>query len=684
MIRRTAWKDVAWGEMDTLDQLVHLSRYYGSNPDFVLAGGGNTSAKMGDELYVKASGVEMANITREGFVCLSRERLARILTTPYPAEPMAREEEIKRDLLAARRGGLEAEGGQRPSVESVLHEIVKRRFVVHTHPTLVNGLTCSKEGKERAEQMFGEEALWVDYADPGHTLAKKVAGAIERYEKLAGRTPEIMLLQNHGLIIAADEVGKVKRLTDKVLRTIRRHSEGAASERAFPSARLIASVERREIIEHLAPVLRGMFAAQGLPRVVTYDDSSGAAFICSTWNKSLALGGALTPDQIVYCKSFPLWLARKPAESPEEMGRRMHKLLSGYVERFGYEPKVVLVEGAGVLAAGETPKMARSAKAVYLDAVKVMANAADSGGAKFLTARGRHFIETWESEQYRRKVATGEGSGRVRGKVVVITGAAQGLGEGMARDMAAEGAHVVIADTNLPGAQRVSDEINSLQGEGRAFAWRTDVTNGESVRELIHQVVREYGGIDVFISNAGILKAGSVKTMSDADFDLVTDINYQGYFHCVKYAAPVMAAQHNYNPGSWTDIIQVNSKSGLVGSNRNPAYAGSKFGGIGLTQSFALELVEDGIKVNSVCPGNIFDSPLWSDPDKGLFMQYLRTGKVPGAKTVEEVRKAYEAKIPMGRGCELADIMKAVYYLIEQKYETGQALPVTGGQVMLR
>jgi sorbitol-6-phosphate 2-dehydrogenase len=209
------------------------------------------------------------------------------------------------------------------------------------------------------------------------------------------------------------------------------------------------------------------------------------------------------------------------------------------------------------------------------------------------------------------------------------------------------------------------------------------VTSEESVAQAIHQVVRHYGGFDVLISNAGVLKAESVKTQPVKDFDFVTAVNYKGFFLCTKAAAPILAAQHKANPSYRSDIIQINSKSGLRGSNRNFAYAGSKFGGIGLAESFALELIEDGIKVNAVCPGNFFDGPLWSDPQNGLFVQYLRTGKVPGAKTIEEVRRAYEAMIPMGRGCMTADVMKAIYYLIEQEYETGQALPVTGGQVML-
>ena len=144
-----------------------------------------------------------------------------------------------------------------------------------------------------------------------------------------------------------------------------------------------------------------------------------------------------------------------------------------------------------------------------------------------------------------------------------------------------------------------------------------------------------------------------------------------------------MQAQHEADPDWMGDIICVNSKSGLEGSNKNAAYAGSKFGGIGLTQSFALELCAYNIKVNAVCPGNYLDGPLWTDPERGLFIQYLNAGKVPGAKTVEDVKRFYEAKVPMNRGCLPIDVARAIFYCVEQKYETGQAIPVTGGQVML-
>ena len=200
---------------------------------------------------------------------------------------------------------------------------------------------------------------------------------------------------------------------------------------------------------------------------------------------------------------------------------------------------------------------------------------------------------------------------------------------------------------------------------------------------MVDQIVAHFGGIDLFVSNAGIVKAGDLNEMTKQNFEFVTAVNYTGYFLCAKYASAVMRLQHKFAPGYMMDIIEINSKSGLLGSKKNFAYAGSKFGGIGLTQSFAMELAEYNIKVNAICPGNYLNGPLWSDPERGLFVQYLNAGKVPGAKTVEDVRKFYEAKAPMNRGCLPIDVARAVMYCVEQKYETGQALPVTGGQVML-
>lgn len=268
--------------------------------------------------------------------------------------------------------------------------------------------------------------------------------------------------------------------------------------------------------------------------------------------------------------------------------------------------------------------------------------------------------------------------GRLSGKIAVVTGGAQGFGFGIAKALIAEGAQVVIANRRESQGEAACREL----GPHSAYA-QGDVSNPESCKNLMARAVEIFGGIDIFISNAGILKAGALPDMTPEDFAAVTNVDYNGYFYCTKYASEIMKAQYDADNSKWFDIIQINSKSGLVGSKANFAYAGAKFGGIGLTQSFALELVPWNIKVNSICPGNYYDGPLWSDPEKGLFIQYLNAGKVPDAKTVEDVKKYYLSKSPIHRGCTPEDVAKAIFYCIEQTFETGQAIPVTGGQTML-
>jgi len=667
-----------------LAKLVALSQYYGSDPDFVLAGGGNTSVKIGDKLYVKASGFALATIEADGFVSLDRARLDALLEMQLPTGRTEREEHFKRHLLATR---VDAQTPLRPSIESVLHNLLPDEFIVHTHSTYANMVTCCRVGESVARDMFGNNVLWIPCVDPGFPLAKAVARELKAWQERTGRpSPEAILMQNHGLIVPGSGPDEIRSRTDRVIGAIcQRLDEADGGTDPFgPTTRLSAEAVRQAVMT-IAPALRALTAANSQLNIVRFDNSDVAISLAAgAEGKAVTNGGPLSPDQIAFSASYPMWFEPDVDEPSERTLERLAEALRAHEAATDFPPKVVLVSGVGMFTIGSSFVTAENARLLYTDTIRVMVGATRLGGVQPLSDEQRLFVENWEVERFRQQVAAGRAAqGRAAGKVALVTGAAQGFGLEIAQDLAAQGACVALADLNSEGAAQAAGEICENLAAGRAIPLAMNVTDPDSIAAAMYQVVRCYGGLDLLVSNAGVLKAGSVKTQPVKDFDFVTAVNYKGYFLCVQNAAPVLAMQHAARPECRGDIIQINSKSGLVGSNRNGAYAGSKFGGIGLTQSFALELIEDGIKVNSICPGNFFDGPLWSDPENGLFVQYLRTGKVPGAKTIEDVRRAYEHKVPMGRGCTTADVMKAIYYLMDQQYETGQALPVTGGQVML-
>ena len=259
---------------------------------------------------------------------------------------------------------------------------------------------------------------------------------------------------------------------------------------------------------------------------------------------------------------------------------------------------------------------------------------------------------------------------RLKNKAAIVTGAGQGLGEAIALRLAKEGAKVAIADVDYARAKKVAGEIKRRYRR-KALAIQTDVTNSKDVAAMVKGVVKEFGRIDILVSNAGILKAYDITAFPEEAWRKVIEVNLVGYFLCAKEVAKVMKKQRS------GVIIQINSKSGKKGSFRNSAYAASKFGGIGLTQSIALDLAPYGVRVNAVCPGNLLDSPLWVD---SLYEQYAKKWGI----TKKEVRKKYISQVPLGRGCSYEDIVNVIVFLAgeEANYMTGQAINVTGGQEM--
>jgi sorbitol-6-phosphate 2-dehydrogenase len=261
-------------------------------------------------------------------------------------------------------------------------------------------------------------------------------------------------------------------------------------------------------------------------------------------------------------------------------------------------------------------------------------------------------------------------------KVALVTGGGQGLGQAICWRLAREGCSVVVADLNEDTATQTASAITQyLRDEAktgrRAIPVKVDVTDENHVAAMVDRTVAEFGRLDVLVSNAGILIAGEIDEFPADKWQVVMNVNLFGYFMCAKHAARVMKEQRS------GVIIQINSKSGKKGSYKNSAYAASKFGGIGLTQSIALDLAEYGVRVNAVCPGNLLDSPLWVD---SLYAQYAKKWGI----TEEAVRQRYVDQVPMKRGCTYEDVTNVVIFLAsdQSSYMTGQAINVTGGQEM--
>jgi sorbitol-6-phosphate 2-dehydrogenase len=259
---------------------------------------------------------------------------------------------------------------------------------------------------------------------------------------------------------------------------------------------------------------------------------------------------------------------------------------------------------------------------------------------------------------------------RLQDRVALVTGGGQGLGQAICQRLAAEGTHVVVADLNGATAAETAADIAAATGR-QTLAVKVDVTDEPQVEAMVAQTLEKFGRLDIVVSNAGVLIAEEITEFPAEKWRVVMNVNLFGYFLVAKHCAKPMKAQKS---GA---IIQINSKSGKKGSYKNSAYAASKFGGIGLTQSIALDLAEFGVRVNAICPGNLLDSPLWVD---SLYSQYAKKWEI----TEAEVRQKYIDQVPMKRGCTYQDVCNVVVFLAsdQSSYMTGQAINVTGGQEM--
>ncbi|PID91052.1 MAG: alcohol dehydrogenase [Bacteroidetes bacterium] len=368
--------------MSHLAQLIEISRYYGRNPAYVIAGGGNTSFKDRDRIYVKASGISLAGIDESGFVVLSRALLGEMEERLYPEDASSRELAVKQDLKKAVLGS----GHLRPSVETSLHNLIDYPFVVHTHPTWINALMCAVDAEKETRERFGADALYVAYTDPGFVLFKKLQEEIRAWQAERGESPKIIFLQNHGIFVAGNSTAEIRALYTSLESRI---WEGKS--RQLPDDALSARDTR------LSKFIQNYYRERGLQAMALSSELS--RYYCRDKSRMEQVARPFTPDQIVYCKSNYLFLPGTIAE------KACGDELAAFEKRRGHYPRLILEEGGALIVVEENVRGLQIVAAVFSDAMKLSYLSAQFGGPHSMTGDQIAFIDNWEVENYRRKIA---------------------------------------------------------------------------------------------------------------------------------------------------------------------------------------------------------------------------------------------------------------------------------------
>jgi len=380
--------DVSSIDPSSMAALISVSRRFGADPAWLLAGGGNTSFKNGATLWIKASGKALGTIGADGFCPMDRSKLASMWTKDYPADSNARESAVLADLMAARLPG---ESG-RPSVETLMHDLFPQAYVVHTHPGLVNGLTCGKGGKARALELFADEAIWVPYVDPGLVLARAVKDEVAGFRDRMGRYPAVMFMQNHGLLVAADSAAEIEILSTRVF---------AALESA-----LVRTPDRSPVavpISGFSETVARLNANAPAGSCIIHRSDTDILRFAASREAFAPLSSAFSPDHIVYAGHEFLY-ASSPGAVDESWKR--------YRERNGTDPRVAIVAGTGAFAIAATSSAAETAMAFLIDACAVAVYAESFGGTLHMDKERVEFIRTWEVERYRAKASLGAGESK--------------------------------------------------------------------------------------------------------------------------------------------------------------------------------------------------------------------------------------------------------------------------------
>ncbi|QQE77971.1 bifunctional aldolase/short-chain dehydrogenase [Alicyclobacillus sp. SO9] len=668
--------------MSELENLVSRSNKIGLDRTVCNWGGGNTSVKttgtdhLGREIqvmWVKGSGSDLAEATGNSFTALRLEEV-----TPL----MDRAEMTDEDMVNYLRKCMVDTSHPRSSIETLLHAFLPFRHVDHTHPDSIISLCCSDNGRDIAKEIFGDRAVWVPYIRPGFQLSKLIGEKVRSHPEC-----ELVLMEKHGLITWGDTSDECYDNTLRIIHEAADYINRRVDEPNLyggPRHEKLTDAIRREFAVSVLPFIRGI-VSEFRHTVLTYDAGEDFQhFVNSRLAGELSQVGAACPDHLVHTKRTPLFINWDPSSGAidklkELLQDGLNQYKRDYVDYYERNvdldvsmhdpyPRVILIPGLGVIATGKNKKMANVAAALYRRAVAVMKGATTLGSFVSLSEKESFDVEYWPLELYKLSLAPKEKE--LARKIAYITGGAGGIGGAAARRMAAEGAHVILADLAAEAARDKAAKLNEEFGSGTAFSVTLDVTKEEKVLESFKQAVLEYGGIDVFVSNAGLASSSAFTQTTLDDWNRNMSVLGTGYFLTSREAFRIMTEQ-----GIGGSVIFVTSKNAVYAGKNAAAYSSAKALEAHLARCLAVEGGPSQIRVNSVLPdavlqgSNIWNSA-WREERASAY------GIQP-----DELEEHYRKRTILGVNISTEDIAEGILFFASPRTAktTGCMLTIDGG-----
>ena len=655
-----------WSEADAaadlLQQIVYQSRLVGKEEDLVLWGGGNNSVKststdlLGNPIevmFIKSSGSDMKSIVPKQFPAV---RLDYIAPLRARNEDMSDQEMV--DYLAK---CLTDPASARPSIETLLHAFLPAKAVLHTHADAILALTNTNGREETVRACFGDSMIVVPYRRPGFRLSRDVADAFDAKPDAAG-----LVLMNHGLITWGETIREAYERHVELVSRAEAFVEKSTSRQVVESS----SSTTRRLDDSTTASLRGALSG----RILEFDDSPETlAFLAREDAQRITQIGPATPDHLLYTKRHPLFL-----RDGDDVRAKLAEWQSRYKAHYDAHPsefamlepspRIVLMPGVGMWTAGKDARAARIVRDIYRHTMRILAAAESLGGYATLNDEDAFHAEYWPLELYKLTLLPKEKE--LAGKVALITGAASGIGRACAERFAEEGAHVVVTDVDLALAEEVARRITEKHGLRRALALHLDVSDEAAVDRAFAQTVREYGGVDVIVSNAGISSFGSLDSLDTKDWDRAFAVNARGHFLIARAAMRVLKAQ-----GLGGSIVFNASKNVTAPGKEFGAYSVSKAAEAQLCRIVALEGGEFGIRANMLNPDAIFGgSRFWSDEMRSMRAQAYNID-------TEKLPDFYRNRTLLKVEVTADDVAEAALFLAGPRSAktTGTMLPVDGG-----